>query len=90
MRRLMLFTVGLLFVVTAAYLSLHLARTGDLLILASVSPAIVAAFALGIILLLRVFRRSSPGGPGQALTPEPLPEPGHESAEADDTDEGTE
>lgn len=59
MRRLMLFVVGLLFLVTAVYLSLHLVGDREYLILASVSPAIVAALTLGIILLLRVFPRRS-------------------------------
>lgn len=52
----MLAVLALLFVVSAVYLLLRLLRDRDLLILASVSPAIVAALALGILLLLRAFR----------------------------------
>ncbi len=59
MRRVMLCVVGVLFLVTGVYLSLRLLRDRDLLILASVAPAIVAALAFGVLLLLRVFRRKS-------------------------------
>jgi len=78
----MLCVVGLLFVVTAVYLSLNLVGDREFLILASVSPAIVAAFALGLMLLLRVLRppqADEPPADGDGLTRNPP---------ADDEDHG--
>ncbi len=56
MRRVMLSVLALLFLVTGVYLFLRLLRDRDLLILASVSPAILAALAFGVLLLLRALR----------------------------------
>ena len=44
---------GLLLIVQAPYIAHRLYRGGDLLLLAGVSPALLAAFALGWLLVLR-------------------------------------
>jgi hypothetical protein len=56
MRRVMLLVAGLLLLAAAAYLTLRLVGDRELVILASVAPAIVAAGALGTILILRAVR----------------------------------
>jgi hypothetical protein len=56
----MLFVVALLLMVSAVYLFFRLLGDRDVLILASVAPAIVAAFVFGIILILRVFSKEKP------------------------------
>lgn len=52
----MLLVAGLLLLAAAAYLTLRLVGDRELVILASVAPAIVAAGALGTILILRAVR----------------------------------
>ncbi len=49
--------MGVLLVVSAVYLSRRLILDRDLLVLAAVSPAILAAIAFGTLLLVRVFRK---------------------------------
>jgi hypothetical protein len=44
---------GVFLIVNAIYIGQHMLRGGAFLLLAGVSPALVAALALGVILILR-------------------------------------
>ncbi len=55
--RVVYFLMGVLLIVAACYLALHLYRDRDMIILASVSPGIVAAFVFGTILIIRSIER---------------------------------
>ncbi len=50
--------IGMLLITSAVYLSGRMVLDGDLLVLAAVSPLILAAAAFGAMLLVRVFRKT--------------------------------
>jgi len=56
MRRLAYFVFAVMLLSSAVYVTLHLVAARDHLILAAVSPAIVAAVAYGATLLVRATR----------------------------------
>jgi hypothetical protein len=67
-RRIGYTAAGLFLMVQAVYIALRLYGSGSMLMLAGVSPALVAALALGLLLVIRNVRRETP--PAPAETPE--------------------
>ena len=55
MQRAVYFIMGVLLMIAAVFLAWQMLQDRDLLVLAAVSPAIIAAFAYGATLLLRAF-----------------------------------
>ena len=56
MLRSLYFTMGVLLIASSLHVSRRLILDGDLLVLAAVSPALLAALAFGALLLARVVR----------------------------------
>ena len=67
MRRVAYTVAGVFLIVKAIFITARLYRGGALLMLAGVSPALLAAFALGWLLVLRNLRPPPPPDP---TTPE--------------------
>lgn len=51
---------GLFLIGNALYITQHMIRGGDLLLLAGVSPALLGAVVLGVLLILRNVRKPVP------------------------------
>lgn len=60
MRRVAYVIAGLFLVSQSVYITWRMYRGGSMLLLAGISPALVAAFALGWLLLVRNLRRAEP------------------------------
>ena len=65
MRRVAYIAAGIFLIVQSLYITARLARGDSMLMLAGVSPALLAAFALGWLLVLKNLRREPSKAPGE-------------------------